>query len=92
MYRFWNTIIEPILIAIQPKSIVEIVSDYRKNTENLLRFCEQNDSILHCIDPFRKYDVDALQEKYNKIQYGIISASYELKKTKRGKLKQFTFQ
>ena len=51
MYRFWDTIIEPILVDYQPKIIVEVGSSSGVNTKNLLGFCEQNNSFCHTIDP-----------------------------------------
>jgi GT2 family glycosyltransferase/glycosyltransferase involved in cell wall biosynthesis len=64
VYRFWDTIIEPVLEVLQPKSIVEIGSDRGFNTRNLLEFCRENDAKLHVVDPLPKYDVAAWQEQY----------------------------
>ena len=66
MHRFWNIIIEPVLRILQPESIIEIGSDDGKNTANLLEFCEQNDAILHAIDPLPKFDVAAWRERYGR--------------------------
>jgi hypothetical protein len=64
MYRFWDTIIGPILEVLQPQTIVEIGSDLGHNTQNLLEFCQKNDARLHVIDPLPKYDVSSWQERY----------------------------
>lgn len=67
MHRFWDTIIEPVLEMLQPKSIVEIGSDDGKNTRNLLEFCERTGATLHAVDPLPKFDVVAWQERYKDI-------------------------
>lgn len=64
MYRFWASIIEPILELIQPASIVEIGCDQGKNTLNLLEFGKQRDTTLYAIDPMPKFDVTAWREQY----------------------------
>ncbi len=64
MKRFWDTLIEPILDAARPKSIVEVGSDTGANTRNLLTFCEKNDGVLHVVDPEPKYDVLEWRERY----------------------------
>jgi Methyltransferase domain len=64
MKRFWDTVIEPILEATRPKSMLEIGSDKGINTRNLLAFCERTDAVLHVVDPVPKYDVSAWQEQY----------------------------
>ena len=64
MHHFWDTIIEPVLGALQPKTLVEIGSDRGFNTRKLLGFCQQYDAKLHVIDPLPKYDVVAWQEEY----------------------------
>jgi hypothetical protein len=64
MKRLWDTMIEPILEATRPKSIVEIGSDEGLNTRNLLEFCERTDAVLHVIDPVPKYDVSEWLERY----------------------------
>src|ERR687894_1538058 len=64
MHRFWDSIIEPVLEALQPRSIVEIGSDKGFNTRNLVEFCQRSDAKLHVVDPLPKYDVAAWQERY----------------------------
>ena len=66
MHQLWDTIVEPVLEALQPKTLVEIGSDQGFNTRNLLEFCQQHDAVLHVIDPLPKYDVVAWQEQYGK--------------------------
>ena len=38
MRRFWGTVIEPVLEALQPRSIVETASDRGFNTRTLLEY------------------------------------------------------
>jgi Methyltransferase domain len=64
VHRFWDTITEPVLEALQPKTLVEIGSDQGFNTRKLLEFCQQHDAKLHVIDPRPQYDVAAWQEQY----------------------------
>jgi hypothetical protein len=64
VHRFWDTITEPVLEALQPETLVEIGSDQGFNTRKLLEFCQQHDAKLHVIDPRPQYDVAAWQEQY----------------------------
>jgi hypothetical protein len=64
MYQFWDTLIEPFLESITPKTLVEIGSDEGDNTRRLLEFCEHHDARLHVIDPVPKYDVAAWEKQY----------------------------
>jgi hypothetical protein len=64
MQRFWETVLEPVLDAVQPKVIVEIGSDQGGNTLNLLQYCEQTSATLHAIDPTPRYDVSEWQNKH----------------------------
>lgn len=51
MYRLWDAIVEPLLEAVRPKSVVEIGSERGPNTRNLLDFCERTGATLHAVDP-----------------------------------------
>jgi hypothetical protein len=64
MHRFWDTIIEPVLEALQPETIVEVGSKDGANTRNLLEYCQRHGARLHVIDPLPQYDVAAWQEQY----------------------------
>ena len=64
MQRFWSTVIEPVLEAVQPEIIVEVGSDQGVNTANLLEFCRQTGATLHVIDPAPGYDVSKWQSEY----------------------------
>jgi len=64
MQRFWETVIGPVLDAVQPKIIVEIGSDQGGNTVNLLEFCGRTGATLHVIDPAPKYDASKWQDEH----------------------------
>lgn len=64
MNKFWDTVIEPILEATQPESIVEIGSARGINTRNLLGFCKNTGARVHAVDPLPLFDVAELQEQY----------------------------
>lgn len=57
MYRFWDSIIEPALSALRPKSILEIGASAGKHTSLLLRFCQDHAARLQTIDPQPTFDV-----------------------------------
>lgn len=67
MHRFWETVIEPVLKATGPKTIVEIGSDSGRNTTNLLEFCRRSGAQLHVIDPLPKYSVSEWRERYGEL-------------------------
>lgn len=67
MYYFWDTVIQPVLEIIQPKTIVEIGSDQGHNTENLLEYCQQQNAKLHVIDPWPKYEISDWEEEYGEL-------------------------
>lgn len=64
MYQFWEIVIEPMLEAARPESIVEIGSDKGNTTRNLLAFAERTGATVHSIDPLPRYDVDEWRERY----------------------------
>jgi hypothetical protein len=65
MQRFWETVIGPVLDAVQPKIIVEIGSDQGGNTVNLVEYCERTGATLHVIDPAPKYDPSKWQDEHD---------------------------
>jgi glycosyltransferase involved in cell wall biosynthesis len=58
MYRFFEPVIRPLLDAVGPRVVVEVGSDKGLQTALLLDWCQSHEAILHCVDPFPKYDVD----------------------------------
>ncbi len=65
MQRFWETVIGPVLDAVQPEVIIEIGSDQGGNTENLLGFCRRTGATLHVIDPAPGYDAAEWQREHD---------------------------
>jgi hypothetical protein len=61
---FWELITEPTLLAIRPRSIVEIGSEEGLSTRKLLAYCERSGAVLHAIDPEPRFDVAAWQGQY----------------------------
>jgi hypothetical protein len=57
VHPHWQSVIEPVLAALEPRVVVEIGSDEGRNTKNLIRFCETHGAKLHVIDPRPRYDV-----------------------------------
>lgn len=62
MKCYWETIIEPVLEFLRPRSVVEVGSDTGANTRNTLEFCRRSDARLHLVDPLPKYDVSDRQD------------------------------
>jgi hypothetical protein len=58
MRRYWSSVIEPLLTAFGPRTVVEIGSHLGVNTANLLTYCHQAGATLHAIDPAPEYDVE----------------------------------
>ncbi len=63
MNLFWDSIIEPLLVSLPARSIVEIGSDFGYNTRNLLAYCREHGAKTHVIDPNPKYDVAQWQKE-----------------------------
>src|SRR3990172_3274569 len=64
MHRFWPSIIQPLLVRLRPKVVVEIGCGEGLNTKNLLEFCAASGSVLHAIDPSPGFDVGTWQEEH----------------------------
>lgn len=59
MYRFWETLVRPLLDARQPRTVLEIGSFEGENTALLLTYCQDHGATLHAIDPLPRFDADA---------------------------------
>ncbi len=55
---------KPVMTSINAKYIVEVGSDSGINTENILKYCMENDARLTAIDPLPKFDIDKYKDKY----------------------------
>ena len=64
MNRMWNSIVFPLINELKPKYIVEVGSEKGTNTMSMLEYCEGNNAVLTCINPFPLFDVEGLKNKY----------------------------
>jgi GT2 family glycosyltransferase len=64
MYRFWNTIFEPVLKLSGVRSVLEIGSDRGLNTFQLVKYCSEAAGKLYVVDPDLKYDWEALEQEH----------------------------
>ncbi|RUL87845.1 class I SAM-dependent methyltransferase [Tautonia sociabilis] len=64
MYPFWKPIVKPLLMAADPKTLIEIGSEAGKNTINLLEYCRERNATLQAIDPSPRFDVDAWEREH----------------------------
>jgi len=67
MLAFWPDVLEPILSALHPTSLVEIGSEAGKTTRLLLNWAKDNDARLIAIDPAPAFDIEAVQRTYEGI-------------------------
>ena len=64
MKRFWHLFIEPVLISVSAKNIVEIGADTGINTKNILDYCEKVDGRLVVVDSKPSFDQKEFEESY----------------------------
>lgn len=64
MFRLWESIIEPVLAAVQPSSVVEVGCEEGRGTELLLRYAAEANIVVHSIDPTPRFDVDGWKQMY----------------------------
>jgi len=63
MLAFWPDVIDPLLQALQPHSIVEVGSESGKMTRRLLEIAAATGGTVHAIDPAPLFDVDRWQQE-----------------------------
>jgi hypothetical protein len=64
VHRFWHSVIEPVLEAVEPRVVVEIGADRGANTANILRYCKRRNAVAHVIDPLPRFDVEEWRAEY----------------------------
>ena len=64
MNRFWDEIICPLFMELNPKLVIEIGMDTGLNTKNILDYCYSNHAKLISIDPMPNCDISVFEEKY----------------------------
>lgn len=72
MHRFWEHVIKHVLIAVRPKTIVEIGSLTGVTTFKLLQYCKHLGGRCIVVDPNPQYDVALLREHYGEEVVSII--------------------
>lgn len=66
MYRFWETLIEPLLSELEPRVTVEIGVGQGANTRDLAAFFHARGGVVHAIDPKPQFDVGALKRQFRR--------------------------
>jgi len=64
MHRFWNSVTEPVLNAVRPRTIIEIGAFRGRNTAKILDFCRRNDAAAHVIDPMPEFSVSEWRQEW----------------------------
>jgi hypothetical protein len=64
MYRFWNSLLKPLLTLAKPDVVVEIGCGAGDNTRNLISFTCSDRAILHAIDPAPTFAIEEYRELY----------------------------
>ncbi|MCP9488897.1 MAG: class I SAM-dependent methyltransferase [Solirubrobacteraceae bacterium MAG38_C4-C5] len=64
MFRFWQTVVEPLLTAARPQVIVEVGAQSGHNTVQLLDFAQGHESTLHVIEPAPEFDTGEFARRY----------------------------
>lgn len=64
VFRFWSSVVEPLLTATSPAVIVEVGAQGGRNTHQLVEFARLQHSVVHVIDPAPEFDVTDLSRRY----------------------------
>ncbi|RCX21344.1 putative O-methyltransferase YrrM [Fontibacillus phaseoli] len=64
MHRFWEKVIKPLVLALQPRVIVEVGSFTGLNTFKLLDYCRYTGAKCVVIDPAPLYDTELMKSYY----------------------------
>jgi Methyltransferase domain len=64
MHRFWRSVIEPVLNAVEPRVIVEIGAYEGRNTAKILDYCRRNGAVAHVIDPMPEFSMEQWQKEW----------------------------
>lgn len=66
MFRFWNSVIAPILTLGRPRVIVEVGSERGHHTHRLLEHAAQTHATLHVVDPAPLFDPETFAEPHQR--------------------------
>lgn len=64
MHRLWETVVEPVLRAVQPGVAVEIGVAAGDQSRKLLELASERDAVVHLIDPAPEIDPGAWAERH----------------------------
>jgi hypothetical protein len=64
MHRFWTSIVEPLLSALRPATIVEVGAAAGSHTRLLVRWAEERSAVLHVVDPQPAFDVEQMKRDH----------------------------
>lgn len=67
MHPFWETIIEPVLLELGARALVEVGCAEGLNTKKLLRYCRDRGGVLHAVDPAPRFDAQALSAEFGDV-------------------------
>ena len=64
MHRFWTSVVEPLLSALRPETIVEVGAASGSHTQLLVRWAEEYGAVLHVVDPGPAFDVEQMERDH----------------------------
>lgn len=64
MKPFWESLIRPMLLRLEPRVVTEIGSFRGDNTELLAAYCRDHAATLHAIDPLPEFDAEEWEARY----------------------------
>jgi hypothetical protein len=64
VYRFWDSVIEPLLRAADARVAIEVGAEQGWLTERLLEFCDERDGIAHVVEPVPHFLPDHWRRRY----------------------------
>jgi hypothetical protein len=67
VYAFWETVIEPVLLELDARTLVEVGCAEGLNTKKLLRYCQDRGGVLHAVDPAAAFDAQALSAEFGDV-------------------------
>lgn len=65
MKPFWETLVRPMLLKLEPTVVMEVGSFRGDNTELLAGYCQEHGATLHAVDPVPQFDVDEWVARYD---------------------------
>lgn len=66
MLPYWDSVLHPLLKAVDPGPIVEIGAATGATTLKLAELAAERDTVLHSIDPFPEFDVTRIEQRFDR--------------------------